>query len=202
MFAKIYQESTDEKQILKSVEVLKNGGVIIYPTDTVYAFGCDIFQPKAIEKICKLKHLDMRKSRLAIVCNDLSKISTYAKVSNNIFKLLKKNLPGAFTFILKTSNSLPSILKDRKSIGIRIPDNNIILQIIKELGNPIFTTSVISADEITEYETDPELLIEKYEDMVDLIIDGGFGGNIPSTIVDCTGDTVEIIRQGKGILIN
>ena len=202
MFAKIYQESTDEKQILKSVEVLKNGGVIIYPTDTVYAFGCDIFQQKAIEKICKLKHLDMRKSRLAIVCNDLSKISTYAKVSNNIFKLLKKNLPGAFTFILKTSNSLPSILKDRKSIGIRIPDNNIILQIIKELGNPIFTTSVISADEITEYETDPELLIEKYEDMVDLIIDGGFGGNIPSTIVDCTGDTVEIIRQGKGILIN
>jgi tRNA threonylcarbamoyl adenosine modification protein (Sua5/YciO/YrdC/YwlC family) len=201
MLIKIYPDNPNEKQIAKVSKTLKNGGVIIYPTDTVYAFGCDIFQPKAVEQICKIKHLDIKKSRMAIVCHDLSNISTFAKVSNNTFKLLKRNLPGAFTFILNGSGNLPKILKNRNTIGIRIPDNNIVNQIVKELGNPIFTTSVISFDMITEYETDAELLDEKYGNLVDLIIDGGYGGNTPSTIVDCTEDKPQIIRQGKSELI-
>jgi tRNA threonylcarbamoyl adenosine modification protein (Sua5/YciO/YrdC/YwlC family) len=200
MFFKIYPKNPSEKLITQAVEVLKNGGVVIYPTDTIYAFGCDIFQPRAVERICKIKNLDIKKSRLAVICNDLSHISNYAKISNNTFKLLKRNLPGAFTFILNGSNNLPKILKNMKTIGIRIPNNNIVTQIVKELGNPIFTTSVIAFDKITEYETDPELLIEKYENQVELIIDGGFGDNIPSTIVDCTEDEPVVIRQGKGEL--
>lgn len=200
MHIKIYEQNPSERLIRKAVEVLENGGVIIYPTDTVYAFGCNIFNQKAIERICKIKHLDMNKSRMAIVCQDLSNISNYAKISTDVFKLLKKNLPGAFTFILNGSKNLPSVLKDKKTIGIRMPNNNIALEIVRTLGNPIFTSSVIEADDITEYETDPELLIEKYEDMVDLIIDGGFGHHTPSTIVDCTGEEIEIIRQGKGEL--
>ena len=200
MFLKIYEKSPSEKSIAKAVEILKNGGVIIYPTDTVYAVGCDIFQQKAVEKVCKFKNIDIKKSNLSLICNDLSNISTYAKVNNNVFKLLKRNLPGAFTFILNGSSNLPKVLKNRNTIGIRVPENNIIMQIVKELGNPIFTTSVKVADEISEYETEPELLIEKYENMVDLIIDGGFGDNKPSTIVDCTADEPIIIRQGKGIL--
>ncbi len=200
MHVRIYEENPNEHQIAKVIEVLKNGGVIIYPTDTVYAFGCDILHPKAIEKICRLKHLNPQKSRMAIVCQDLSNISNYAKISTDTFKLLKKNLPGAFTFLLNGSRQLPSILKDRKTIGIRMPKNNIALDIVRQLGNPIFTTSVIAIDDITEYETDPELLTEKYEDVVDMVIDGGFGDNTPSTIVDCTQNEPEIIRQGKGIL--
>lgn len=200
MHIKIYEQNPNERLIRKAVEVLKNGGVIIYPTDTVYAFGCNIFNQKAIERICKIKHLDINKSRMAIVCQDLSNISNYAKISTDVFKLLKKNLPGAFTFILNGSKNLPSVLKDKKTIGIRMPNNNIALEIVRTLGNPIFTSSVIEADDVTEYETDPELLIEKYEDMVDLIIDGGFGCHTPSTIVDCTGEEIEIIRQGKGEL--
>lgn len=200
MHIKIYEQNPNERLIRKAVEVLENGGVIIYPTDTVYAFGCNIFNQKAIERICKIKHLDINKSRMAIVCQDLSNISNYAKISTDVFKLLKKNLPGAFTFILNGSKNLPSVLKDKKTIGIRMPNNNIALEIVRTLGNPIFTSSVIEADDVTEYETDPELLIEKYEDMVDLIIDGGFGYHTPSTIVDCTGEEIEIIRQGKGEL--
>ena len=200
MFLKIYENNPCEKSIAKAVEILKNGGVVIYPTDTVYAIGCDMFQQKAVERVCKFKNIDIKKSRLSLICNDLSNISTYAKISNNVFKLLKRNLPGAFTFILNGSSNLPKILKNRNTIGIRVPKNNIITQIVKELGNPIFTTSVKIADEISEYETDPELLIEKYEDMVDLIIDGGYGDNTPSTIVDCTDDEPIVVRQGKGIL--
>jgi tRNA threonylcarbamoyl adenosine modification protein (Sua5/YciO/YrdC/YwlC family) len=200
MVLKIYEKNPSEKNIFRAVETFKNGGVIIFPTDTVYAVGCDIYQQKAVEKICKLKNIDIKKSHLSLICNDLSNISTYAKVDNNVFKLLKKNLPGAFTFILNGSNNLPKILKNRKTIGIRVPQNNIITQIVKELGNPIFTASIKTADEISEYETDPELLIEKYENMVDLIIDGGFGGNVPSTIVDCTENEAIIARRGKGIL--
>ena len=200
MFLKIYENNPSEKSIAKAVEILKNGGVVIYPTDTVYAIGCDMFQQKAVERVCKFKNIDIKKSRLSLICNDLSNISTYAKVSNNVFKLLKRNLPGAFTFILNGSSNLPKILKNRNTIGIRVPENNIITQIVKELGNPIFTTSVKIADEISEYETDPELLIEKYEDMVDLIIDGGYGDNTPSTIIDCTDDEPTVVRQGKGIL--
>jgi tRNA threonylcarbamoyl adenosine modification protein (Sua5/YciO/YrdC/YwlC family) len=201
MLIKIYPDKPNEKEIIKVVKTLKTGGVIIYPTDTVYAFGCDIFQPKAVERICKIKHLDIKKSRMAIMCHDLGNISTFAKVSNNTFKLLKRNLPGAFTFILSGSSNLPKTLKNRDTIGIRIPKNNIVSQIVKELGNPIFTTSVISFDMITEYETDAELLNEKYGNLVDLVIDGDYGDNIPSTIVDCTKEEPQIIRQGKGKLI-
>ena len=200
MFLKIYENNPSEKSIAKAVQILKDGGVIIYPTDTVYAIGCDIFQQKAIERVCKFKNIDIKKSRLSLICNDLSNISTYAKISNNVFKLLKRNLPGAFTFILNGSSNLPKILKNRNTIGIRVPENNIITKIVKELGNPIFTTSVKIADEISEYETDPELLIERYEKSVDLIIDGGYGDNTPSTIVDCTEDEPVIVRQGKGVL--
>lgn len=201
MYIKLYDDNPNPREVRKVVEVLRDGGVIIYPTDTVYAFGCDIFHPKAIEKICKLKHLDPKRSRMAIVCNDLSNISQYAKVSNSVFKILKKNLPGAFTFILNGSSNLPPSLRGRKTIGIRVPQNQIVLDIVSELGNPIFTTSIIAYDEVSEYETDPELLLEKYESQVDLVVDGGFGDNMPSTIVDCTEDEPEIIRQGKGELL-
>lgn len=201
MYIKLYDDNPNPREVREVVEVLRDGGVIIYPTDTVYAFGCDIFHPKAIEKICKLKHLDPKRSRMAIVCNDLSNISQYAKVSNSVFKLLKKNLPGAFTFILNGSSNLPPSLRGRKTIGIRVPQNQIVLDIVSELGNPIFTTSIIDYDEVSEYETDPELLLEKYESQVDLVVDGGFGDNVPSTIVDCTEDEPEIIRQGKGELL-
>ncbi len=201
MHIKIHKQNPSPRLILQVVDLLRRGGIIIYPTDTVYAFGCDIFHPKAIERICRIKHLDRDKSRMAIVCHNLSNIAEYARISTDVFKLLKRNLPGAFTFILNGSKRLPPILKDRKTIGIRVPDNNIALQIVEILGNPIFTTSVISADNISQYETDPELLIEKYESIVDLIVDGGSGDNTPSTIVDCTDDNnIEIIRQGKGIL--
>ena len=198
MYIKLYEENPNPKEVLKVVDILKNGGIIIYPTDTVYAFGCDIFQPKAIEKICRLKHIEPKKSMLSIVCQDLSDISQYAKVSNSIFKLLKRNLPGAFTFILNGSSSLPSSLKNRKTIGIRVPKNYIALEIVRALGNPIFTTSIITADDLTEYETDPELLRERYESMVDLVINGGYGDHTPSTIIDCTEEPPTIIRQGKG----
>lgn len=201
MYIKLYDDNPNPREVREVVEVLRDGGVIIYPTDTVYAFGCDIFHPKAIEKICKLKHLDPKRSRMAIVCNDLSNISQYAKVSNSVFKILKKNLPGAFTFILNGSSNLPPSLRGRKTIGIRVPQNQIVLDIVSELGNPIFTTSIIDYDEVSEYETDPELLLEKYESQVDLVVDGGFGDNVPSTIVDCTEDEPEIIRQGKGELL-
>ncbi len=201
MYIKLYDDNPNPREVRKVVDVLRDGGVIIYPTDTVYAFGCDIFHPKAIEKICKLKHLDPKRSRMAIVCNDLSNISQYAKVSNSVFKLLKKNLPGAFTFILNGSSNLPPSLRGRKTIGIRVPQNQIAIEITRELGNPIFTTSIIAYDEVSEYETDPELLLEKYESQVDLVVDGGFGDNVPSTIVDCTEDEPEIIRQGKGELL-
>lgn len=201
MFVKIYPENPNLKEIGKVVDVLREGGLVIYPTDTVYAIGCDALNVRAVEKICQMKGINPQKSNLSIICHDLSNISEYARVSNAAFKLMKKNLPGAFTFILPTSNELPKIYKNKKEVGIRIPDNAIIRELVNELGNPIMTMSIHDEDDIVEYSTDPELIYEKYADRVDLVVDGGYGGLEPSTIVDCTTDEFEIVRQGKGELL-
>lgn len=201
MLVKLYETNTNPKDIEKVVKVLQDGGLVIYPTDTVYAMGCDALNVRAVERICKLKGINPAKSNLSIICYDLSNISEYAKVDNTTFKLMKKNLPGPFTFLLKTTSSLPRIYKDKKMVGIRIPDNNIIREIARILENPILTTSIKGDDEVIEYLTDPELINEKYEDTVDLIVDGGYGGIDGSTIVDCTDSEPIITRQGKGDLI-
>ena len=191
MLVKIYPENPNLREIDKVVNIMRDGGLVIYPTDTV----------RAVEKICQLKGVNPQKSNLSIICYDLSNLSEYAKVSNAAFKLMKKNLPGAFTFILPTSSELPKIYKNRKEVGIRVPDNNIIRTLVRELGNPILTMSLHDKDEIIEYSTDPELIEEKYENLVDIVIDGGYGGTEASTVINCTTDDFEIIRQGKGELI-
>ncbi len=204
MLIKLYEENPNPKDVKKVVEILKSDGVIIYPTDSVYAFGCNIFSQKALERIAQLKNLDPQKAQFSIIFYDLSQISNYTNpLSNEIFKLLKRNLPGPFTFILEANSKVPKMLKlnKKKTIGIRIPNNNIARQIVHELGNPIFTTSVIEHDDIIEYMTDPELIHEKYKNLVDLVIDGGPGNLVASTIVDCTGEEIEIIRQGAGELL-
>jgi len=202
MLLKIHPETPSPRQISNVVDTLKKGGVIIYPTDTVYGLGCDIYNPKAIEKIARIKNLDLEKSHFSFICYDLSHLSDFTKqIDSVVFKLLKKNLPGPFTFILPANNNVPKIFKTRKkTVGIRIPNNNIAREIVKELGHPILTTSVISNDDILEYITDPELLQEAFGQLVDIVIDGGAGTNIPSTIVDCTTADVKIIRQGLGVL--
>ena len=201
MLIKLYESNPNQREIDKIVGILKDGGIIIYPTDTVYAMGCDALNIRAVEKICKFKDINPQKANLSIICNDLSGISEYAKISNSVFKLMKKNLPGPFTFILNVTNNLPKIYKNRKEVGIRVPDNNIIRTIVQELGNPVLSTSVRDKDDLLEYSTDPELIEEEYGNIADMVIDGGYGGLEPSTVVDCTRDEVEIIRQGKGELI-
>ncbi|NDW09565.1 L-threonylcarbamoyladenylate synthase [Dysgonomonas sp. 520] len=201
MLVKIYPDNPSQKEIDKVVNVLYDGGLIIYPTDTVYAMGCDALNVKAVERICKIKGINPDKNNLSIICYDLSNISEYAKVDNATFKLMKKNLPGPFTFILNTTSELPKIYKNRKSVGIRVPDNNIIRELVNSLGSPILTTSLKDDDEVIEYSTDPELIYEKYKDSINIIVDGGYGGVEASTIVDCTGDEPVIVRQGKGELI-
>jgi len=201
MLIKLYEQNTNLKDIGKVVSILKDGGIIIYPTDTVYAMGCDALNVRAVEKICKIKGINPQKSNLSIICPDLSNISEYAKVNNSVFKLMKRNLPGPFTFILNATTNLPKIYKNRKEVGIRVPDNAITLKLVGELGNPILTTSVRDKDDIRQYSTDPELIDEEYGDLVDLVVDGGFGGLEPSTIVNCTGEEIEIMRQGKGMLL-
>lgn len=201
MLIKIYPENPNPKEINRVIEVLRDGGLVIYPTDTVYAIGCDALNVRAVEKICRMKNIDPRKSNLSIICYDLSNLSEYAKVDNAAFKVMKKNLPGPFTFILPTSGELPKIYKNRKEVGIRVPDNSIIRELVKQLGNPILTTSIHDKNDVLEYSTDPELIHEKYENTVDLVIDGGYGGIEPSTVVDCTEGDFEIIRQGKGELL-
>jgi tRNA threonylcarbamoyl adenosine modification protein (Sua5/YciO/YrdC/YwlC family) len=188
------------QHIHQVVEVLRNGGIIIFPTDSVYAFGCDIFNTRAVEQISKIKNKDLRKANLSFACNEISQISEFAKLDDTSFKLIKKNLPGAFTFILNGSNKLPKLFKNRNTVGIRIPNNAIALEIIRQLGNPIMTSSIFTNDDSNEYFTDPELIEEKFGDQVQLIIDAGIGGNLHSTIVDCTGDFPEITRQGAGEL--
>ncbi|MDR2815726.1 MAG: threonylcarbamoyl-AMP synthase [Proteiniphilum sp.] len=200
MLVKLYNENPNPREIEKIVSVLREGGIVIYPTDTLYGMGCDALNVRAVEKICELKGINPQKSNLSIICNDLSDISEYAKVSTPVFKLMKRHLPGPFTFILPTTSSLPKIYKNRKTVGIRVPDNNIIREIVAQLGNPVLNTSVTIEDDEIEYTTDPELIHEKWEEIAGIVIDGGFGGIEPSTVVDCTSDEPEIIRQGKGVL--
>lgn len=201
MLVKIYPENPNSKEIDRVTNILKDGGIIIYPTDTVYAIGCDALNVRAVERICRIKNINPQKANLSIICYDLSNLSQYVKVSNSHFKLMKKNLPGPFTFILPTNSNLPKIYKNRKTVGIRVPDNNIIREIVRVLGNPVLTTSVRDEDEILEYTTDPELIGEKYKNEVNLIIDGGYGGIEASTIIDCSNEIPVIIREGKGKLI-
>lgn len=200
MLIKIYNENPNQREVEKAVSVLRDGGMVIYPTDTLYGIGCDALNVKAVEKICDMKGINPQKSNLSIICNDLSDISEYAKVSTPIFKLMKRNLPGPFTFILPTTSSLPKIYKNKKTVGIRVPDNNIIREIVAQLGNPVLSTSVKDDNAEVEYSTNPELIHEKWEGIADLVIDGGIGGIEPSTVVDCTSDEPVITRQGKGEL--
>lgn len=203
MLVKIYPDNPNLRQVELVVKVLREGGVIIYPTDTVYGLGCDIMNPKAVERIIKIKGLKPKEAQFSFICSDLSHISDFAKVDNSTFKLLKRNLPGPFTFILPGYNRVPDyFISKRKTVGIRIPDNSIPIEIVRMLGNPILTTSIKDDDELIEYTTDPELIYEKYSDVVDLVVDGGYGDNVPSTVVDCTEDEPVVVREGKGILSN
>lgn len=199
-FIKIYNENPNTKEIAKVVKVLKAGGLVIYPTDTVYGLGCDITNTKALEKIVKIKGIKLEKANFSFICNDLSHLSDYVKqIDSTTFKILKRALPGPYTFILPGSNNLPKVFKKKKTVGIRIPDNNIIRTLVQELGNPIISTSIRDDDDILEYTTDPELIFEKWQSLVDLVIDGGFGDNEPSTVIDLT-DEPTVIREGKGSL--
>ncbi len=202
MLIKIYQDSQNQICLEKVAGILRDGGLVIYPTDTVYAIGCDALNVRAVERICKIKGVNPQKNDLSIVCYDLSNISEYAKVSNSVFKLMKKNLPGPFTFILPTSSQLPKIYKNRKEVGIRVPDNNITRALVQTLGNPLLSMSIHNENDELEYTTDPELIEEKYKHLVDAVVNGGYGGTEPSTVIDCTTDEFCIIRQGKGVLID
>jgi len=194
MLLRIQPDNPDPRQIKKVVDCLKDGGVIIYPTDTVYGFGCDVNNKKAMEKLCRLKGIDIKKHNLAFVCYDLSHIADFTKhLETSIYKFMKKTLPGPYTYILNANSSIPKLFKNKKKeIGIRIPDNNIPREIVKELGNPIVTTSVKDEDMVIEYITDPELIYEHFDKLVDMVIDGGYGEAVPSTIVDCTQNNPEI----------
>jgi tRNA threonylcarbamoyl adenosine modification protein (Sua5/YciO/YrdC/YwlC family) len=202
MLIKIYPENPNPKFIEQAVEVLRNGGIIIYPTDTIYGLGCDITNHKAIERICRLRGIKPDKANFSFICSDLSHISDYIKpIDTNVFRVLKKALPGPYTFILNANNNVPKLLSSKKkTVGIRVPDNNIAREIVRLLGNPILSTSIRDDDDVLEYSTDPELIQEKYNDTVDLVIDGGYGGNIASTVIDCTSGEFEVIREGKGSL--
>ncbi|MBB3124775.1 MULTISPECIES: L-threonylcarbamoyladenylate synthase [Mesoflavibacter] len=198
---RIYEENPNPKAIKQVVEVLKKGGLIIYPTDTVYGLGCDITNTKALEKIARIKGVKLDKANFSFICHDLSNLSDYVKqIDTKTFKILKRALPGPYTFILPGSKTLPAAFKKKKEVGIRVPNNNIALEIVKLLGNPIVSTSIRDEDEIIEYTTDPELILEKWDNLVDLVIDGGYGDNQASTVVDLSQDEPLIVREGKGSL--
>lgn len=198
---KMYNENPSPRALASVAEVLRKGGLIIYPTDTVYGLGCDITNSKALEKIARIKKVRLDKANFSFICYDLSNLSSYVRqIETPVYKLLKRALPGPYTFVLQGNNKLPKDFKKKKTVGIRVPDNNIIRSIVKELGNPIVSTSIYDEDELIEYTTDPELIFEKWKDLVDMVIDGGYGDNVPSTIIDVSGDEVEVIREGKGSL--
>jgi len=200
-FIRIYEENPNPKEINKVVEVLKRGGLIIYPTDTVYALGCDINNYKALEQVARIRNVKLENANFSFVCYDLSNLSDYVKqIDNSTFKILKRALPGPYTFILPGAKTLPSAFKKKKTVGIRIPNNKIVLEIVKQLGNPIISTSIYDEDEVLEYTTDPELIHEKWDHLVDLVINGGYGGNEPSTIIDFSEEVPLIVREGKGSL--
>jgi tRNA threonylcarbamoyl adenosine modification protein (Sua5/YciO/YrdC/YwlC family) len=198
----IHPDNPDLRKILMVVDTLRNGGIVIYPTDTVYGLGCDIHNQRAVERICQIKQINPQKINLSFICYDLSHISEYAKVDTATFKVMKKALPGAFTFILPASGKVPKILNSKKkTVGIRIPDHQIPRLIVKELGNPIITTSVKDEDEVIEYSTDPGLIYDKFIHLVDIVIDGGYGNNVASTIVDCSNGDFEVVREGLGDIL-
>jgi tRNA threonylcarbamoyl adenosine modification protein (Sua5/YciO/YrdC/YwlC family) len=200
-FIKIYNEKPNEAAIKKVVNVLKNGGLVIYPTDTVYGLGCDITNTKALERIAKIKGVKLEKANFSFICHDLSNLSDYVKqIDTATFKILKRALPGPYTFILPGNNNLPKEFKKKTTVGIRVPNNNIVLDIVRMLGNPIVSTSIYDDDEVLEYSTDPELIFEKWQNLVDLVIDGGYGYNLASTIIDLSGFEPLVIREGKGSL--
>lgn len=200
-FIKIYPENPNEKEIAKVIKVLKDGGLIIYPTDTVYGLGCDITNTKALERIAKIKGIKLEKANFSFICSDLSHISDYIKqIDTSTFKILKRALPGPYTFILPGNNSLPKEFKKKTTVGIRVPDNEIALEIVRKLGNPIVSTSIHDDDEILEYSTDPELIFEKWQNLVDVVIDGGYGDNEASTIIDLFEGEPVVVREGKGSL--
>lgn len=203
MLLKINPDNPEGRKIRQVVEHLKEGGVIIYPTDTVYALGCDIENQKAIDRICKLRDLDPKKANLAMICEDISQVSNYTQqIDNSTFRMLKKNLPGPFTFILPAANNVPKLFKNRKkTIGVRIPEHNVTAAIVQALGRPIMTTSLKSDDEILEYFTDPADIYEDFKKLVDVVIDSGPGGNVPSTVIDCTEAEPTILREGAADLV-
>lgn len=202
MLLKIHPETPGERSISQIVDILKGGGIVVFPTDTVYGLGCDITRPRAVERVAQIKGVRIEKANFSFIFHDLSQLSDYTRpVNNPVFKLMKHYLPGPFTFILEANSHIPGIFRSRKkTIGIRIPDNNIIRQIVKELGNPVLTTSIHDEDKILDYITDPELIHDIYENQVDCVIDGGYGHNQPSTIIDCSGDEPLLVRQGMGVL--
>jgi len=204
MLLKIHPDNPSERQLNIVVECLQKGGIIIYPTDTVYGLGCDITQIKAVERIAQIKGIKKEKANFSFICHNLSQLADYCKPINNpTFKLMRKALPGPFTFILNANNSVPNLFQSKKkTVGIRIPDHKIPLLLVQKLGNPIMTTSIHDEDEVIEYSTDPELIHEKFNKLVDIVIDAGFGGNIASTIIDCTSDDIIVIREGKGDINN
>jgi tRNA threonylcarbamoyl adenosine modification protein (Sua5/YciO/YrdC/YwlC family) len=200
-FIKIYKDNPNPTEINKVVDVLKKGGLVIYPTDTVYGLGCDITNTKAVEKIARIKGVKLDKANFSFICNDLSHLSDYVKqIDTPTYKLLKRALPGPYTFILPGSKSLPKVFKKKKTVGIRVPDNTIARAIVEALGNPIISTSIYDEDDVLEYTTDPELIFEKWQHLVDGVIDGGFGDNYASTIIDLTAQEPVVIREGKGSL--
>ncbi|MFL1895644.1 L-threonylcarbamoyladenylate synthase [Aquimarina sp. 2-A2] len=196
---RIYEDNPNPKEIHKVVEVLKAGGLVIYPTDTVYGLGCDITNTRALERIARIKNVKLEKANFSFICKDLSNLSDYVKqIDNSTFKLLKRTLPGPYTFILPGNNNLPTVFKKKKTVGIRVPNNAISLALVEALGNPIVSTSIRDEDEVIEYTTDPELILEKWDKLVDIVIDGGYGDNIPSTIIDLTEGEPVLVREGKG----
>ncbi len=199
-FVKIYEENPNPVAIERAVSCLKSGGLIIYPTDTVYGLGCDITNTRALERVAKIKGVKLEKAHFSFVCHDLSNLSDFVKqIDTPTFKILKRALPGPYTFILPGNNNLPNVFKRKKTVGIRVPDNEIALSLVRSLGNPIVSTSIHDEDELIEYTTDPELILEKWDHLVDMVIDGGYGDNMPSTIIDLTNGP-DVVREGKGSL--
>ncbi|HMB62873.1 MAG TPA: L-threonylcarbamoyladenylate synthase [Eudoraea sp.] len=200
-FIRIYEENPNPKDINRVVEILRDGGLLIYPTDTVYGLGCDITKSRALEKIARIKGVKLEKAQWSFICADLSNLSDYVRqIDTPTFKILKRALPGPYTFILPGNNNLPNDFKKKKTVGIRVPDNAIALALVRALGNPIVSTSIRDVDDVLEYTTDPELILEKWGSLVDVVIDGGYGGNMASTVVDLSGDQALVLREGKGSL--
>ncbi|MEN8817161.1 MAG: L-threonylcarbamoyladenylate synthase [Nonlabens sp.] len=196
---KIYDDNPNPRELKRIANAMRDGALVIYPTDTVYGLGCDITNKNALEKIARIKGVKLEKANFSFICEDLSNLSDYvSQIDSHTFKILKRNLPGPYTFILPSNNNLPSVFKKKKTVGIRVPDNKIAVELVKLLGNPIISTSIKDEDEVIEYTTDPSLIVEKWDNLVDFVIDGGYGGNIGSTIIDLTGDEPVLVREGKG----